>query len=73
MAHPVKVKFNAPEPSRQVIGKYKNFNRFIDRYKQFHTPSGIRFLFSHDIKKLVFIVIIVLLLLILLLSEGEIL
>lgn len=67
----IKVIVNKPAPPDFVIRKYKNFDLFIDRYKQYHTPSGIRNLFKNDIKKLVFIVIIILLLLILLLSEGE--
>ena len=67
----IKVNINKPDPPDLVIRRYKNFDLFIDRYKQYHTPSGIRNLFKNDIKKLVFIVIIILLLLILLLSEGE--
>ncbi len=67
----IKVIINKPDPPDLIIRKYKNFNLFIDRYKQYHTTSGIRNLFKNDIKKLVFIVIIVLLLLILLFSEGE--
>ncbi len=67
----IKVNINKPDPPDIVIRKYKNFDLFIDRYKQYHTSSGIRNLFKNDIKKLVLIVIIVLLLLILLLSEGE--
>ena len=67
----IKVNINKPDPPDFVIRKYKNFDLFIDRYKMYHTPSGIRNLFKNDIKKLVFIVIIILLLLILLLSEGE--
>ena len=68
--HSVKVKFNPPDPSPEIIRKHKNFNQFIDRYRQFHTPSGIRYLFKYDIKRLVFVVIIILILLILLLTEG---
>lgn len=70
--HKIKVHINKPDPPLSVINKYKSFEQFIDRYKRYHTPSGIRYLFKHDIKKLVFIVIIIILLLILLLTEeGE--
>lgn len=67
----IKVNINKPDPPDFVIRKYKNFELFIDRYKQYHTPTGIRNLFKNDIKRLVFVVIIILLLLILLLSDGE--
>ncbi len=70
--HKIKVNINKPDPSEAVVRKYKNFDRFVSKYQQFHTPSGIRYLFKHDIKRLVLVVIIILLLLILLLSEeGE--
>jgi hypothetical protein len=69
--HQLKVKFNDTGPTPNLIGKYKNFDHFIDGYKKFHTPSGIRYLFRYDIKKLVFVVIIVLLLLMLLLTESN--
>ena len=70
--HKVKVHFNRPNPSPGTIGKYKNFKRFVERYQQFHTPSGIRNLFKYDIKKLVLIVIIVVFILLMLFSEeGE--
>lgn len=67
----IKVNINKPDPPDLVIRKYKNFDLFINRYKQYHTPGGIRNLFKNEIKKLVFIVIIIMLLLILLLSDGE--
>ena len=69
--HPVKVKFNVPDPEPNIINKYKNFSQFIDGYKRFHTPSGIRYLFKYDIKRLVLVIIVITLLLIMLLSEAE--
>jgi len=70
--HKVKVHFNKPDPLPATISKYKDFNRFIYRYQQFYTTSGIRHLFRYDIKKLVLIVIIVVLILLMIFAEdGE--
>ena len=70
--HKIKVHFNKPDPAPATISKYKDFNRFINRYQQFYTPSGIRNLFKYDIKKLVLVVIIVVLILLMIFAEdGE--
>ncbi len=63
------VKINQPDPSPETIVRHKNFGKFIDKYRQFHTPSGFRNLLRKDTKKLVLVIIIAILLLLLLLGE----
>jgi len=63
------IKINRPDPRPELIHKYKNFNRFVDRFYNLHTPSGFRWMLKSNIKKLVLILIIALLLLMWLLGE----
>lgn len=65
----IKVKLNNPLPTRDMIGKYKNFDSLMDRYKKYYTTSGIRYMFVHEKRKLVYIVIILLMLLLFVLGE----
>lgn len=63
------VKINQPDPPTEVIHKHKNFGMFINKYYQFHTPSGFRQLLRKDTKKLVLAIIVAVLLLLLLMGE----
>ena len=69
----IKVKFNDPGPDRELIRKYKNFDRFMDRYKRYYSTRGIREMLYNDRRRLIYIVIILLSILLLLISyeEGE--
>jgi hypothetical protein len=62
-------KINRPDPTREQIHHYKNFNRLIDKFYHFHTPAGFRWMIKSNIKKLVFILIIAILLLLWYLGE----
>ncbi|MDH5598011.1 MAG: hypothetical protein OEY34_02740 [Cyclobacteriaceae bacterium] len=64
----IKVKYNPEDVPVEVIRKYKNFDRFMDRYRKYYTPSGIKYMLYKDRKKLVYLVIILLLILMYFLS-----
>ena len=63
------IKINEPDPAPETIKKHKNFSSFINKYYQYHTPSGFRKLITKDPRKLALAVIIIVLLLLLLLGE----
>lgn len=65
----IRVKINGPEPSKKSVMQYRNFNRFMDQYKQYYSTSGIRNMLYNDRKKLIYIVIIILFLLLLIFVE----
>jgi len=67
----IKIKYNPDEVPVEVIRKYKNFDRFIDRYRKYYTPSGIKYMLYKDRKKLVYLVIILLLILMYILSFED--
>ena len=67
----IKVNINKPDPPKEVIHKYKNFDNFMDTYQKLHTQEGIRDMWYRDRKKLAFIAVIISLLLIWLFSENE--
>ena len=67
----IKIKYNPDEVPVEVIRKYKNFDRFIDRYRKYYTPSGIKYMLYKDRKKLVYMVIILLLILMYILSFED--
>jgi len=66
----IKVKINAPTPSLETVRSYKDFDRFMDRYKKYYSTAGIRDMLYNDRKKLVYIVIIILFLMLLLFVED---
>ncbi len=67
----IKVKIDPSTPSYSVINRQKNFDRFMDRYKQYYTTRGIRHMLYHDRKKLVLIVILAIFLLLMLFQESK--
>ena len=67
----IRIKIDQPEPTRKVIGKYKNFNSLMDGYKKYYTTRGIRDLLYRDRKKLVYIVIILIFLMLLIFFDDS--
>ncbi len=67
----IKVKIDSPAPDREMIRKYKNFDRFMDRYRRYYSTRGIREMLYNDKRKLIYIVIILLTILLLLISYDE--
>ncbi|MTI20118.1 hypothetical protein E1176_03725 [Fulvivirga sp. RKSG066] len=66
----VKVKINAPKPSLETVRSYRDFDRFMDRYRKYYSTDGIRHMLYNDRKKLVYIVIIILFLMLLLFVDD---
>lgn len=67
----IKVNINKPDPSKEAIHKYKNYNSFLETYQQLHTPNGIGKMFYRDKVKLSMIVVFIMLLLIYLFADLE--
>ena len=65
----VKVRINPEIPDSESIAKHKDFGQFIKNYQKYYTSRGIRYMFKHERKKLVFIVIVIIFLLLMLLAE----
>lgn len=66
----LKVKISNLETGQQVIHKYKDFTRFIDRYTRHHSTPEVRDILSYDRKKLIYIIVIIIFLLLLIFNEG---
>ena len=66
-----KIKIDQPEPSSEVMNRYKDFNSLMDNYKKYYTTRGIRDLLYRDRKKLVYIIIILIFLLLLLFYDES--
>ena len=67
----IKIKYNQDDVPVEVIRKYKNFDRFMDRYRKYYSPSGIKYMLYKDRKKLVYLVIILLFILLYILSIED--
>ncbi|UZR94021.1 hypothetical protein [Chondrinema litorale] len=65
----IRVEIDRPDPPKEKIRKYKNYNKFQTEYHKFHSQHGIRELWYRDKKKLAYIAIIVVLVLLWILSE----
>lgn len=66
----IKVKINAPDPSRDTIRNYRDFDGLMAKYQKYYTSKGIRYMLYNDRKKLIYIVLIILFLLLLLFVDD---
>ena len=67
----IKVKIDRQDPPREVIEKYRNFDRFMDNYSKYYSTRGIRNLLYRDRKKMAMIVLIVIFILLWLFSAED--
>lgn len=66
----LKVNINPNLPSSETIRSYRNFESIMDKYTKYYRTDGIRYMLSHERKKLIYIVLIVIFLLLLLFADD---